>query len=112
MENYTDIIKFGNQRLQSSIVNWFIDKLEITQKDNNVEECKYISGHKINLPVYFLHYKGHDLENKLKEKFVKLRDYNKNNNHLIEEILNKVVDEFPKLLSVDFLEIFKDIQDS
>ena len=53
---------------------------------------------------------GHHLEAKLKESFPPLKRFNKKDNHLKSEILLKVVDDVPQLLSKDFILLFQEIQ--
>ena len=51
--------------------------------------------------------KGEELEKSVKETFAPLKDYRE---ELKLEIMKKVVDDLPDLLSSDFLTIFREIQ--
>jgi ABC-type branched-subunit amino acid transport system ATPase component len=75
------------------------------------QECKYLSGHVIDLPQWLLHAHGHSLEILFQETFPRLKAIEKNKGVLKTEILSKVVRDEPRLLSEDFISLFQEIQD-
>lgn len=77
--------------------------------DLEVVACHYLIGQSILLPRWFLKQQGHNMEAELKAKFPQLRRYQKES-ELKMEILRKVVDELPSLISRDILDLFKEIQ--
>lgn len=114
---YTDMLRLSNEKLQC-ISNWLIGKVETQIKLCNPQfeitdlseiECQYLSEHKINIPTRYLQMQGHELEVNIKEIFPKLKRF-KRESELKTEILSKVVDDLPTLLSRDFVELFSNIQ--
>ncbi|WP_413173675.1 AAA family ATPase [Anabaena azotica] len=109
-ETFMDIAKFNDIRLQKVadfIVNKVREKLSPSIDENN-QQCEYINGQSINLPEWFLKIQGHKYEDILKDIFNPLKQYK--NDALKKEILNKVVDDIPQLLSKDFIDLFHKIQ--
>jgi hypothetical protein len=72
-------------------------------------KCKYIGGQEVELPRWFLHTKGHELEQGLKAAFPPLRRFTKEA-ELKKAILVKVIDDLPQLIPQEFLPLFESIQ--
>ncbi len=104
-------IKIDNANLQlmaNYVIIKFLEKYPIGQ-DARVTHCKYIGKYLTEVPDWYLKCQGHELEKKLKETFHSLNQYN-NEPALKKAILEKVLVDFPELLPVDFIELFKEIQ--
>jgi ABC-type branched-subunit amino acid transport system ATPase component len=112
-EIYIDVAKCDNAMLQI-IVDFITDRInqKILPRINRQDtyQCEYISGQLVDVPVWFLQTQGHQLEAALKQAFPQLCRFKKED-ELKREILNKVIDDVPDLLSVDFIDLFKKIQD-
>jgi hypothetical protein len=110
-ETYIHFPTFDNTRLQL-VANFILDKVRAyapPQAEGNKQQCEYISGQIINLPEWFLQIQGHHLEDTLKEIFPELKRF-RQEGQLKREILLKVVDDIPQLLSKDFISLFLTIQ--
>jgi AAA15 family ATPase/GTPase len=110
-ETYIHFPTFDNTRLQL-VANFILDKVRAyapPQAEGNKQQCEYISGQIINLPEWFLQIQGHHLEDTLKEIFPELKRF-RQEGQLKREILLKVVDDIPQLLSKDFISLFQTIQ--
>jgi ABC-type cobalamin/Fe3+-siderophores transport system ATPase subunit len=110
-ETYIDLEKFDQTRLQP-IVDFIVGKVRNCSPpptEGDTIECEYIGGQKAKIPAWFLYIKGHQLEDTLKQLFPQLNRYQQEA-ELKREILLKVVDDMPQLLSVDFMSLFSEIQ--
>lgn len=110
-EVYTQIALFGSDRLQR-LANFIVHKLEAnstSQVEDTRQECEYVGEQKIDLPTWLLHMQGHELESLLKQTFPELNRF-RQEGQLNQEILLKVVDDMPTLLSKDFIDLFQQIQ--
>jgi energy-coupling factor transporter ATP-binding protein EcfA2 len=110
-ETYIHLGSFDNIRLQR-IADFVVDKVRKhieSQSEEEKQQCAYIGGQVIELPVWFLHIQGHQLEKTLKEIFPELRRFQQPP-QLKKEILAKVADDVPHLLSRDFVDLFHQIQ--
>jgi energy-coupling factor transporter ATP-binding protein EcfA2 len=110
-ERYTDIEKFDNARLQV-IVDFIIGKAATMLPADlglGVLKCEYAGGQVVDIPKWFLNVRGHDLEKNFKELFPQLKRFRKDD-ELKLEILRKAVDDIPQLLSMDFIDLFREIQ--
>jgi AAA15 family ATPase/GTPase len=110
-ERYTDIEKFDNARLQV-IVNFIVDKsgtILPVNSELDTLECKYVGGQVVKIPKWFLNIQGHELESGLKKLFPQLNRFRRDD-ELKLEILLKVVDDVPQLMSIDFIDLFREIQ--
>lgn len=72
-------------------------------------KCKYCNGAEIEIPNWYLHTRGHDVETKLKNNFQRLKQYDKEG-VLKRKITDRIICEMPGLISQDVLDIFKEIQ--
>ncbi len=110
---YADFAHFGDTQLQS-IVDCIVDKLRsrlLPVEDGSRLKCEYIGGQKVEIPTWFLRIQGHELEATLKQLFPQLNRLQGEAGPK-REILRKVVDDLPQLLSIDFVVLFQQIQDS
>lgn len=106
------MVKFNITRLQK-VADFIVDKvkqhLSSLPTNEEIRSCECLGGQKVNLPVWFLEMQGHSLEAKFKEIFKQLHRF-QNEGGLKREILLKVVDDIPQLISADFICLFRDIQ--
>lgn len=115
-ENYTNFVTFDSARLQE-VANFVVNKVKShklpTVEDETVEDdklpCQYLGGQVINLPKWFLHTQGHDLETILKNAFQELKRFQKEP-QLKLAIIDKVIDDVPSLIPYDFICLLKEIQ--
>lgn len=71
-----------------------------------------MNGIEINLPKWYLHYHGHTLEEQVLKAFPQLAAIKKGKEEALKvEILNKVVDDIPSILSHDILDVLKSVQE-
>jgi ABC-type cobalamin/Fe3+-siderophores transport system ATPase subunit len=109
-DRYTDFSHFDNSKLQS-IADSIISRIraEITQPcDDSPIEAEYIGSKKINLPLWFCILQGHQLELAVRRAFPPVNKHRGEDLKL--EIVRKVVDDIPDLLSIDLLLLMRDIQ--
>lgn len=110
-ETYIHMATFNNNRLQV-IADFIVDQVRTyasVPTEESKKPCEYIGGQIINLPGWFLQIQGHQLEDMLKNIFKELKSFQQED-RLKREILSKVVDDVPQLLSKDFLALFSAIQ--
>ena len=110
-ENYLDLKKFDSRRLQS-VSDLLIAKIGSNAIGTNGESqtVRYFNDKEIIVPIWYLHYRGHDLENLIKEKFSQFKKY-KNEGDLKKEIITKVIDDLPEFISIDIFNTLKEIQE-
>src|SRR5690606_27541797 len=77
---YNEYKIIENQKLLQKATDWFFEKLHIElkvpQEQRDLKrEIEYFNGVKLAIPNWYLIYKGHDLEVKLKKSFVALEKY-------------------------------------
>jgi predicted ATPase len=73
-------------------------------------DSELIGGEIISIREEFFLTKGHDLENKIKRAWPKLnsvRNNNRGDNVLKQDVLDTVLNELPQLISKDIVEVFK-----
>lgn len=109
-ENYIDLKFFNNVRLQK-ISDLLILKIKPNTTDINNEKqvVRYLNDAEIEVPIWYLHHQGHQLEELLKKTFSPLRGY-KGEGALKKEIIIKVIDDLPEFISVDIFNTLKEIQ--
>lgn len=115
-DTYIDFKNFDSEKLQS-IANIILDKLKphLTDtealRNDEYTEATLLNNNKIHLPNWFLHHQGHKLEEAYIKAFDDLKKIKKNKEELLKlEIINKVIDDIPEIISLDLLQILKDIQ--
>lgn len=109
-ETASDIKDFDRERLQH-IVDFICSTVEpsINNPDPKLVECSYFGGQKVGIPRYYLTIQGHTLEEIIKSKFPKLKQYHKSD-QLKNTILSRVLDEYPSLIPACLIDAFKSLQ--
>jgi AAA15 family ATPase/GTPase len=109
-ETYINFATFDSTRLQE-ISDFVVNKVKVHLSALEYETlpCQYLGGQIINLPKWFLHTQGHNLEATMKNVFHKLKRFQKEPD-LKLEIIAKVIDDVPSLIPYDFVHLFKEIQ--
>lgn len=113
-ETFIDLKHFSYERLQI-VADYVINKVSavINPTDKTMIAVKLINGIEINLPKWYLHHQGHTLEEQILKAFPQLNAIKKGKEETLKvEILNKVVDDIPTILSHDILDVFKSLQES
>ncbi len=115
-ETYIDLKNFDSEKLQT-IADIILNKLHpfLTDKEalaiEGFKEVALLNNLKINLPNWFLLHQGHKLEEAYIKAFDDLKTSKKNKEELLKlEIINKVIDDIPELMSVDILNLLQEIQ--
>lgn len=88
-------------------MNFVIDKTEAP--DTSLKSSTLVNGRKIQIQNWYLILQGHKLEERLKEKYPQLNRFQKEADLKIE-IVETIVDDIPTILSQDFVDLFKSIQ--
>lgn len=99
IEETTNHYSIGNNSDESlqKIVNWFFDKyykIHNASHDVGVKQVEYFNGKKIDMPNWFLEFKGHDYEQRLKQVFSALERYT-SEGQLQEEIIKIIGKCYP-----------------
>lgn len=111
-ETYIDFKHLSATQLQT-ITDYVISKISaiIGSTDNRMLIVPLINGLQVQIPLWYLHYQGHSLEDKILKVFPQLNAFKRGKEESLKlEIIDKVVDDLPELLSVDFLDAFKSLQ--
>lgn len=112
-ENFMSLKSFSKERLQK-VADYVVEKVSeiVKPTDNNLISCKLLNELEINIPKWYLHHQGHELEEQILKTFPNLNSIKANKEEkLKEEILNKIADDVPEILSYDFLETLKNVQE-
>jgi predicted ATPase len=110
-ENHMDFRNYDNSKLQNIVDIFINDVYSIVNKEensldnSNKASVMYVNGRTLNLPVWYLHYQGHDLENALKNTYIELRKFEK----MKVEILKKVFDDLPDFIPVEILHMLQNL---
>lgn len=111
-ENYTDFKYLTVEKLQfisDFIISSVSDKFDTSNEKKLI--VKYINDKEILVPNWYLHCNGHELEDKILKTFPKLNSIKRDQEEKLKlEIIDKIIDDIPTLLSIDLLEVFKHIQ--
>jgi hypothetical protein len=78
--------------------------------DDQRDLCRYINGIEVQIPRWYLRFRGHNLVKALKVSFPGLRRFN-NENQEAYELLAIVAHELPDFIPNEILSLFKTIQD-
>ena len=110
-ENYIDLKKFDNLRLQT-VSDLLITKISSNTTETNSQKqvVRYLNDKEIEVPLWYLHHQGHELESLLKEKFSPLKKY-RGEGDLKKEIITKAIDDLPEFISIDIFNTLKEIQE-
>jgi predicted ATPase len=107
--------RWTNQPSASSITQKH-DEIDVMMTNHNAISCYYLNGLTINIPEWYIRIKGHYLfeisqsDGLLPTAFPQLKKYRKAEK-LEEEILSKVIEQMPELISVDFIDLFNSLQE-
>ncbi len=109
--SYLDIKTLGEDQFQA-IIDFVILKVKarINPTSDETTSVKYVSGLELTIPVWYLYTQGHALEEHLKIVFPQLNRY-RDEAAVEKEILNKVVSDFPEMIPLDLLDLFRSLQD-
>ncbi len=113
-ETFIDLKNFNKERLQI-VADYVIGKVSaiVNPTDNTSVVVKLLNGIEINLPKWYLHHQGHTLEEQILKAFPQLNAIKKGKEETLKvEILNKVVDDIPNIISHDILEVLKSVQET
>lgn len=111
-ENYTDFKDFTKIRLQK-ISDYFIDKLasKFVNTNTNFTVVRLLNNIEIEVPTWYLHHQGHSLEEKILHVFPKLNEIKKGKEDALKlAIIDRVIDDIPTLIPMDFVDTFRYIQ--
>jgi energy-coupling factor transporter ATP-binding protein EcfA2 len=111
-ETYADFKKFNCTQLQF-ISDFIIQTLATKSEQNDIKMTKSVlmNGLEIDVPNWFFNFNGHKLEELILKTFPSLNSLKKGKEEALKlEIINKVIDDLPELISKDFLDIFKSLQ--
>lgn len=109
---YTDVNTHNMKNLQQ-LSDYVVEKVNMEAKKTSTDtrNCDLLNGLAIKIPIWYLLYHGHTLEELLVKAFPRLAEIKKNKEALLKlSIIDKVVDDFPGLLSVDIQKVFERIQ--
>jgi len=112
-QNYTDFKHLSEtiiQALSDFVVNKIANKVNITEASK--VSVTYINGKSIEVPVWYLHYHGHYLENIILDTFPQLNGIKRGKEDALKlEILNKILDDIPEFMPRDILDILLSVQE-
>lgn len=113
-ENYSDFKNFSKEKLQT-ICDFLIGKIaeQFSPTQHETLSVRYVNGIEVEIPVWYLHYSGHPLEELLnaylKGNFVQLKRFHQPNG-IRNQIVEKFVENMPDFISQDVLELLRAIQ--
>jgi hypothetical protein len=111
-ETYTDFKNLSQDQLQV-ISDFVIHKvsLNIHSINTTTSKVKLLNGLDIDIPVWYLHHQGHQLEEMILKSFPGLNGIKNGKEELLKlEIINKIIDDIPELISNDLVEVYKNVQ--
>lgn len=111
-ETYFNFKNFGQEQLQV-VANFITAKVALTVKPTDTTTTKYrlLNGMELDIPIWYLHHHGHTLEDILLTTFPALGSLKKGKEEALKlEIINKVIDDIPELISVELLNVLKSVQ--
>jgi hypothetical protein len=80
------------------------------ENDNGIKvECQLVNRNNISIPQWYLTFQGHDLEGSLKSIFQPLKKFQREGD-LKKDIIRKVFDDLPGIVSNDFSNLFESIR--
>jgi ABC-type multidrug transport system ATPase subunit len=107
-QTYIDFKNLSEQNLQI-IIDFFIAKLELDSGNN--ENVKLLNGINVQIPKSFLHHQGHDLEALILKKFPELNSLKKGKEDALKlEVITKIIDDIPEIISEDLVKVFLELQ--
>ncbi len=111
-QTYVDLKYFAPSRLQT-VVDFVTNEVGkyVNPGSDNASEHVLLSGAVIKIPDWYTNNQGHELEAKVIEAFPKLNAIKKGTEHQLKTaLIDKVIDDVPDLLSMDFVEVFLKLQ--
>jgi ABC-type Mn2+/Zn2+ transport system ATPase subunit len=111
-ETYTNFKSLSQDQLQV-ISDFVIPKvsLNINPIDTTISKVKLLNGLDIDIPIWYLHHQGHQLEEMILKSFPELNSLKKGKEESLKlEIINKIIDDIPELISNDLVEVYKNVQ--
>lgn len=111
-ETYIDFKRLTKEQLQK-IANFVVSKIEsiVQPKEIIMHESSLLNGIEIQIPTWYLNHHGHALEEAILRVFPELNALKKGKEEVLKiEIINKVIDDIPELISKDMLDILLNVQ--
>lgn len=111
-EGYADFKNFSQDRLQS-IVDFVTTKLQskVAEKIDSNVNYGLINGISLTIPVWYVEYQGHRLEDAALAAFPKLHAVKRNQeNFLKNRLIETVAADFPEFIPKDILDSFVALQ--
>jgi ABC-type multidrug transport system ATPase subunit len=111
-ETFIDLKNFDKYRLQM-VADYVIGKVSVivNPTDSTLIAVKLLNQIEISIPKWYLHHQGHTLEEQILKAFPQLNSIKKGKEEALKlEILNKIVDDIPSILSHDILDVLKSVQ--
>ncbi|UFH51827.1 AAA family ATPase [Spirosoma sp. KNUC1025] len=95
---------FPPTKLQA-IANKLVDDISknISSTDSGITVVYYQGNLSLQIPTWYLHHQGHDLETIIKQTYPELNQYGK----LKEQIVKKVIDDLPEFISLDIVNLLQ-----
>jgi ABC-type cobalamin/Fe3+-siderophores transport system ATPase subunit len=120
-QKFIDVNKMDALQLQN-IVDKVTEKVKVNCKLSHFNEAKInvhcVDNRRYQIPSWYLEMKGHDLEKAIKQTFQSLKKYRDTNKaedalgdfKLKNEFLKTIISDLPNFISIDFLNIFQELQ--
>lgn len=111
-KTYFDFKNFNQEELQG-ITNFITSsiKSKVEPKEADTKKCILLNGIEIEIPIWYLDLNGHILEETILRAFPELNALKKGKEEALKlEIINKVIDDIPELVSIDLLDVLKNVQ--
>ncbi len=112
--NFRDLDSSCSDTL-NTIHDWILTKIssQFTTADNNLTSIELNNGLIIKTPQWFTHHQGHELETKILQVIPELHSLKRGKEEALKlEIINRVYEDCPELIPVNFRETFQRIQNS
>ncbi len=111
-QTHVDFQTFSQEQLQhvvDTVCGILVQKNN--ESNDKASECHLINGKIVYVPDWYLNHHGHDLETLIVNAFNQLGEIKRGKEDTLKlEMIEKVIDEIPELLSNDVLELFLHIQ--
>jgi ABC-type Mn2+/Zn2+ transport system ATPase subunit len=111
-QTYSDFKYFSQVQLQK-ISDFSVNKIssQVKSDDKSIVKTKLLNEIEIEIPRWYLHLQGHELEEMFLAVFPKLEDIRKRKEELLKiAIIEKIIDDMPGLISVDLFDIYSKLQ--
>lgn len=85
---------------------------KISNPSTDKSKVTLLNGVELEIPNWYLMHQGHSLEKAILDVYPSLNSIKRNDEKALKmAIINKVLDDAPELMSIDFLNVFKAIQE-